>query len=358
MVGAVETLTVTAERLVQPTSAVRNLIQQVAVRELPLLTRTFVQLVTLVPGVSSDLREEACFCDQGNLNISDQRGTPQRGQLAAGWRLQCQRLEQLHAGDHAFTGSDPGDQRDHEQLHGRMGPERRGRRQCGDESQARTGSREARTTFCATIALNANSFFRNMDPRAEINGAPPRLRYNNFGYTLGGPALPGRKKLFFFFSQEMATEHARQKTRCRAVPDPTWLTDPASPNYVPPEARDPNAVKLLTLWPAPNVPGTNLYRDPSLTSSTPARSSCERTTTSNTNWSLTGRYLHDQRRLARRVRDARLDARSSLSGRPPRCRGGPARRRSLLPANSRTSCRPTSFSRKDGHAHQGRPRDS
>ena len=63
----------------------------------------------------------------------DQRGTPQRGQLAAGWRLQCQRLEQLHAGDHAFTGSDPGDQRDHEQLLGRMGPERRGRRQCRHE---------------------------------------------------------------------------------------------------------------------------------------------------------------------------------------------------------------------------------
>ena len=35
MVGAVETLTVTAERLAQPTSAVRNLIQQVAIRELP-----------------------------------------------------------------------------------------------------------------------------------------------------------------------------------------------------------------------------------------------------------------------------------------------------------------------------------
>ena len=70
IVGAVETLTVTAERLVQPTSAVQTLIQPAAVRELPLLTRTFVQLVTLVPGVSSDLREEACFCDQGNLDIS------------------------------------------------------------------------------------------------------------------------------------------------------------------------------------------------------------------------------------------------------------------------------------------------
>ena len=69
-VGAVETLTVTAERLVQATSDVRNLIRRSAVGELPLLTRTFVQLATLVPGVSSDLREDACFCDQGNLDVS------------------------------------------------------------------------------------------------------------------------------------------------------------------------------------------------------------------------------------------------------------------------------------------------
>ncbi len=70
LVGAVETLTVTAERLVQPTSAVQYLIPSKAVSELPLLSRTPIQLVTLVPGVSSDLREDACFCDQGNLNVS------------------------------------------------------------------------------------------------------------------------------------------------------------------------------------------------------------------------------------------------------------------------------------------------
>ena len=69
-VGAVETLTVTAERLVQPTAAVQYPIARVAVSELPLRTRTPVELVTLVPGVSSDLREDACFCDQGNLDIS------------------------------------------------------------------------------------------------------------------------------------------------------------------------------------------------------------------------------------------------------------------------------------------------
>ena len=117
--------------------------------------------------------------------------------------------------------------------------------------------------FLRNDALNANSFFRNMNPRDRaVNSAPPRLRYNNFGYTLGGPALPGRKKLFFFFSQEWRRSTPRRKDeRAWPVPDPAWLTDPASPNYVPPEARDPNAVRLLTLWPAPNVPGTNRLSD-------------------------------------------------------------------------------------------------
>ena len=66
IVGAVETLTVTAERLVQPTSAVRHLIHRLAVQELPLLTRTFVQLVTLVP---------ACRATSGRTPVFATRGT-------------------------------------------------------------------------------------------------------------------------------------------------------------------------------------------------------------------------------------------------------------------------------------------
>ena len=93
----------------------------------------------------------------------------------------------------------------------------------------------------------------------------------------------------------MATEHPRQDGNAGAsVPDPTWLTDPASPNYVPPEARDPNAVKLLTLWPTPNVPGTNRYRT-TITNELDTRQEFLRANYNvSTNWSVTGRYLHDQ----------------------------------------------------------------
>ena len=50
-----------------------------------------------------------------------------------------------------------------------------------------------------------------------------------------------------------------------------------------------------------------------------------------TNWSLTGRYLHDQvDSRGEYVTDAGPRARSSLSGRPPRRGGGPARTRTAL----------------------------
>ena len=38
------------------------------------------------------------------------------------------------------------------------------------------------------------------------------------------------------------------------MPNPEWLTDPTSANYVPPAERDPNAVRLLAGYPAPNTP--------------------------------------------------------------------------------------------------------
>src|SRR5262249_52031092 len=66
--------------------------------------------------------------------------------------------------------------------------------------------------FLRNDALNANSFFRKQvgcltdgtcanDPTSVATREnPARLRYNNFGFTLGGPIK--KDTLFFFFSQE------------------------------------------------------------------------------------------------------------------------------------------------------------
>ena len=292
-VGAIEILTVTAERLIQQTSAVQSLIQPAAVHELPLLTRTFVQLVTLVPGVSSDLREDACFCDQGSLNIAINGAR----RSAVNWLFDG--ASNVNGWNNYTMVTTPSLEAIKEINVITSTYSAEWARNGGGVVNAVSKSGANRFSgsayeFLRNDGLNANSFFRNMSPRPEINGPPPRLRYNNFGYTVGGPALPSRKKLFFFFSQEW-----RQSTRDTVqaeepVPDPTWLTDPASPNYVPPEDRDPNAVRILALWPAPNVPGTNRYRA-RITNEFGTRQEFLRADYNvSTNWSLAVRYLHDR----------------------------------------------------------------
>jgi hypothetical protein len=293
IVGALETLTVTAERLVQPTSEVHNLIQSVAVRELPLLTRTPIQLVTLVPGVSSDLREEACFCDQGNLNVSINGAR----RSAVNWLLDG--ASNVNIWNNYTLATTPSLEAIQELNVITSTYSAEWARNGGGVVNVVTKSGTNRFSgsayeFLRNDALNANSFFRNMADIRAGTSDPPRLRYNNFGYTLGGPALPSRKNLFFFFSEEWRRSTRDKRPRVSLVPDPRWLTDPASPNYVPPGARDPNAVKLLTLWPAPNVPGTNGYQS-TITNALDTRQEFVRADFNLTdNWAFTGRYLRDQ----------------------------------------------------------------
>src|SRR6185295_8931558 len=101
--------------------------------------------------------------------------------------------------------------------------------------------------------LNANSFFRNLSADPTLNSHPSPLNYNNFGGTVGGPAVPG--KMFFFFSAVIRRINRAPASLVANVSDPAWLTDPTDANYVAPALRDPNADKLLALWPAPNVAG-------------------------------------------------------------------------------------------------------
>jgi hypothetical protein len=293
IVGAVETLTVSAERLTQPTPAVQTLIQQQAVRELPLLNRTFIQLVTLVPGVSSDLREDACFCDQGNLDVSMNGAR----RSAVNWLLDG--ATNVNGWSNYTLVTTPSLDAIQEINVITSGYTAEWARNGGGVVNVVTKAGTNRFSgtayhFLRNDALNANAFFRNASASPEISSAPARLRYNNFGYTIGGPALPGRKKLFFFFSEEWRRSTRAKSMVGAAVPDPAWLTDPESVNYVPPEARDPNAVKLLALWPTPNVPGTNEYRR-TITNALDTRQEFVRVDYSpDAAWSLTGRYLHDR----------------------------------------------------------------
>ena len=131
----------------------------------------------------------------------------------------------------------------------------------------KSGTNEFRVSayeFFRNDALNANSFIRKQtgctaDATGSVtcldrsaNGAtdfaairdnPPALDYNNFGFTVGGPIK--KDKLFFFYSQEWRKISRAPTDRTAIVPEASWLTDPANPNYVAPADRDPNAVRLL-----------------------------------------------------------------------------------------------------------------
>ena len=185
-----------------------------------------------MPGVSSDLREDACFCDQGNLNVSINGAR----RSAVNWLLDG--ASNVNGWNNYTLVTTPSLEAIQEINVITSSYSAEWARNGGGVVNAVTKSGSNRFSgsaydFLRNDALNANSFFRNMSRTPQINSAPRRLRYNNFGYTLGGPALPSRKKLFFFFSEEWRRSSRDERTCQLSVPDPTWLTDPASHKLCP-----------------------------------------------------------------------------------------------------------------------------
>lgn len=149
----------------------------------------------------------------------------------------------------------------------------------------KSGSREFHGSvysFLRNEDLNANNFFNNRNSLAR-----PLYRYQNLGFTLGGPIyIPGKfntgkDKLFFFFSAEgwsirqpqnpwqvtMPTALERQGNFSQTkdlngllipIYDPT-ASAPKTPfpgNIIPANRQDPNGIKILGLFPLPNFTNT------------------------------------------------------------------------------------------------------
>lgn len=336
--GAVsESVTVTAEApLIQTTPTVGDVVENRRVVELPLNNRNFMQLLTLVPGVTSDGTSEIGIGLTNTVNFSI-NGTRRNSVnflvdgvsnsdvgssitlLAIPTVDTIQEFRVLTSVPTAEFGKSGG---------GVVNLITRG------------GGREFHGgvyEFLRNDRLNANSFFNNANGTFGPNdatvkaglaqaGTPrtprPKLRYNNFGYLVSGPVVfPGynkdRQKTFFLFSEEWR-RIIRAPSLSSAITVPSVLErqgnfsetgnlpifDPTTglqfTNNTIPDARINQVAKnLLSLYPLPNIPSATAGRAPNrFAVTTPTIQNTRQETLRvdhnfNSNHHLTGRYTRD-----------------------------------------------------------------
>jgi hypothetical protein len=250
--GVSEVIEVTGRTLTQATTAVQNLIDSRQVQELPINNRNFAKLAELAPGVSSDLADEVGVGLTSNMSLSVNGAR----RNSVNWLVDgvmnvdvgsnitllstptLESIEQFKIITSSYAAEWP--------------------RSGGGIINVVTKSGTSRFSgsayeFFRNDSLNSNSYFRKLSTDPTISDGAPELKYNNFGYTIGGPALPSKERLFFFWSQEFRRQSRAPASLTALVPNPDWLTNPASANYVAPAERDPNAVRLLSGFPTPNL---------------------------------------------------------------------------------------------------------
>ena len=287
--GMSEQVEVTAASLIQPTSALQSLMSPTQIEELALNNRNFIQLATLVPGVSSDLPDEVGVGLTSVTNISINGGR----RNAVNWLVDG--ASNVDVGSNTTLLATPTLESIEEFKILTSSYAAEWPRSGGGVVNVvtKSGTNDYRFSayeFYRSDNLNANSYFRNQSTNPDIAGQPAKLKYNNFGYTAGGPILKDR--LFFFWSQEWRKISRAPALLTANVPDPAWLTDPTSPNYVPPAERDPNAVALLQAFPAPNLSGNRFISEAPAEQDT--RQEVVRLDYSlNSNWRAMARYTHD-----------------------------------------------------------------
>ena len=291
--GVAESVEVTVSReLVQSVPQLQTTMASRQVQELPLNNRNFVQLATLAPGVSSDLSDEVGVGLTSTVSISINGGR----RNAVNWLVDG--VSNVDVGSNITLLSTPTLESIAEFKIITNGYQAEWPRSGGGIVNVVTKSGSNRFSgsayeFLRSDKLNANSFFRNLSPNTGLNSGPAPLKYNNFGATLGGPAV--RNKLFFFYSQEFRRISRAPSSLTAQTVDPLWLTDPANPNYVAPALRDPNAVKLLSLFPAPNatISGTARFVNSAPNINNTRQEVARIDYDINPNWRVTGRYTHD-----------------------------------------------------------------
>ena len=291
-VGVSEIVEVSAaSSFVQPSPAVQTLMGPTQVQELPLNNRNFVQLATLVPGVSSDLGDEVGIGLTNVVSISINGGR----RNAVNWLVDG--VSNVDVGSNVTLLATPTLESIQEFKIITSNYSAEWPRSGGGVVNivTRGGSNKFAGTayeFFRDDKFNANSWARNRSSNPDLNSKPAALDYHNFGYTIGGPLLPSRQRAFFFWSQEWRRIERAPASSTATVVDPAWLNDPTNLNYVAPAQRDPNAVKLLAIWPAPNQ-GINQFVNTNPNVSNTRQEVARVDFDLSRDWKLVSRYTHD-----------------------------------------------------------------
>nr|MBA3353255.1 carboxypeptidase regulatory-like domain-containing protein [Blastocatellia bacterium] len=220
-----ETVTIEADRVSVElnTPTVATTISGDQVRELPINNRNFVQLLTLAPGVSSNLADQVYV---GTTNPDGQANTIQ---ISVNGARSSQNTFTVDGADITDRGSNltiqayPSvDSIGEFKVLRSLYPAESGRSGGGQVNiVTRSGGDEFHGSFFEFVRnerFNAGTYFNNQTQPRDANGKAtrPPFRYNNFGLTVGGPIYflkfgekePGDpyfgkiEKTYFFFSQE------------------------------------------------------------------------------------------------------------------------------------------------------------
>ncbi|MEZ5346833.1 MAG: carboxypeptidase regulatory-like domain-containing protein [Pyrinomonadaceae bacterium] len=238
-----ETVTVEADPVAVDLQSAANgtIINGEQVRELSINNRNFTQLVTLAPGVSNDLSDQVYV---GTVNPDGQANTVQ---ISVNGARSSQNTFTVDGADVTDRGSNLtiqaypsvdsiGEFRVLRSLY----PAETGRSGGGQINVVtRSGGEKFHGSFYEFVRnekFNANDYFTNQTAAAgrDDDGKALRrpFRYNNFGWTVGGPVYflrfgetaPGESifkrydRTFFFFSQEFRRD-IRYPTLNSTVPD-------------------------------------------------------------------------------------------------------------------------------------------
>jgi hypothetical protein len=178
-----------------------GLITGTQVRELPLTSRNYLNLVTLQPGVSN-----FSASDQSFVGVTNPTGLSAQVNLAVNGNRPTQNNWAIDGADNVDRGANltllafPSIDSiaEFKVLRSNYLPEH-GRSSSGEVTLITRGGTDqfhgSAYEFWRNDKLNANNYFNNNSGLAR-----PELRWNDFGFTVGGPIA--RKKTFFFYSQE------------------------------------------------------------------------------------------------------------------------------------------------------------